>query len=96
MTEVTLTPPGPMARAKDRAAAWLAAPKNRLYLACFAGGLLALCGIVWWSSQSGSAGGDTRELRRLPARPEDIEAQRTSVGSIVGPALEEGRVIYGA
>lgn len=28
--------------------------------------------------------------------PEDIEAQRTSVGSIVGPALEEGRVIYGA
>jgi hypothetical protein len=24
--------------------------------------------------------------------PEDIEAQRTSVGSIVGPALEEGRV----
>ena len=28
--------------------------------------------------------------------PEDIEAQRTSLGSIVGPALEEGRVIYGA
>jgi predicted nucleotidyltransferase len=28
--------------------------------------------------------------------PEDIEAQRTSVGSIIGPALEEGRVIYGA
>jgi predicted nucleotidyltransferase len=28
--------------------------------------------------------------------PEDIEAQRTRVGSIVGPALEEGRVIYGA
>jgi len=28
--------------------------------------------------------------------PDDIEAQRTSVGSIVGPALEEGRVIYGA
>ena len=28
--------------------------------------------------------------------PEDIEAQRGSVGSIVGPALEEGRVIYGA
>jgi predicted nucleotidyltransferase len=28
--------------------------------------------------------------------PEDIEAQRASVGSIVGPALEEGRVIYGA
>lgn len=28
--------------------------------------------------------------------PEDIEAQRTSVGSIVGPALEEGRVIYDA
>ena len=28
--------------------------------------------------------------------PEDIEAQRTSAGSIVGPALEEGRVIYGA
>jgi predicted nucleotidyltransferase len=28
--------------------------------------------------------------------PEDIEAQRGSVGSIVGPALDEGRVIYGA
>ncbi len=28
--------------------------------------------------------------------PEDIEAQRGSVGSIVGPALAEGRVIYGA
>ena len=28
--------------------------------------------------------------------PEDIEVQRTSVGSIVGPALEEGRIIYGA
>jgi predicted nucleotidyltransferase len=28
--------------------------------------------------------------------PEDIEAQRGSVGSIVGPALEEGRVIYAA
>jgi len=27
--------------------------------------------------------------------PEDIEAQRSSVGSIVGPALDEGRVIYG-
>jgi predicted nucleotidyltransferase len=26
--------------------------------------------------------------------PEDIEAQRDSVGSIVGPALDEGRVIY--
>jgi predicted nucleotidyltransferase len=28
--------------------------------------------------------------------PEDIEAQRDRVGSIVGPALDEGRVIYGA
>jgi predicted nucleotidyltransferase len=28
--------------------------------------------------------------------PEDIEAQRDSVGSIVGPALAEGRVIYAA
>ena len=28
--------------------------------------------------------------------PEDLEAQRDSVGSIIGPALEEGRVIYGA
>ena len=28
--------------------------------------------------------------------PEDIEAQRNSVGSIVGPALDEGRVIYAA
>ena len=28
--------------------------------------------------------------------PEDIEAQRGSVGSIVGPALDEGRVIYAA
>jgi uncharacterized protein len=28
--------------------------------------------------------------------PEDIEAQRDSVGSIVGPALDEGRVIYAA
>jgi predicted nucleotidyltransferase len=28
--------------------------------------------------------------------PEDIDAQKGSVGSIVGPALEEGRVIYGA
>lgn len=28
--------------------------------------------------------------------PEDIEAQRHSVGSIIGPALDEGRVIYGA
>jgi predicted nucleotidyltransferase len=28
--------------------------------------------------------------------PEDIEQQRNSVGSIVGPALEEGRVIYAA
>ena len=28
--------------------------------------------------------------------PEDIDAQRGSVGSIVGPALDEGRVIYGA
>jgi len=26
--------------------------------------------------------------------PEDIDAQRGSVGSIVGPALDEGRVIY--
>jgi predicted nucleotidyltransferase len=26
--------------------------------------------------------------------PEDIEAQKDSVGSIVGPALDEGRVIY--
>jgi uncharacterized protein len=28
--------------------------------------------------------------------PEDLEAQRESVGSIVGPALDEGRVIYAA
>ncbi len=28
--------------------------------------------------------------------PEDIEAQRDSVGSIIGPALAEGRVIYAA
>ena len=28
--------------------------------------------------------------------PEDIEAERDSVGSIIGPALEEGRVIYAA
>ena len=28
--------------------------------------------------------------------PEDLEAQRDSVGSIVGPALNEGRVIYAA
>jgi predicted nucleotidyltransferase len=28
--------------------------------------------------------------------PEDIEAQKDSVGSIVGPALDEGRVIYAA
>jgi uncharacterized protein len=28
--------------------------------------------------------------------PEDVEAQRNCVGSIVGPALEEGRVIYAA
>ena len=28
--------------------------------------------------------------------PEDLEAQRDDVGSIVGPALDEGRVIYGA
>jgi predicted nucleotidyltransferase len=28
--------------------------------------------------------------------PEDVEQQRNSVGSIVGPALEEGRVIYAA
>lgn len=28
--------------------------------------------------------------------PEDLEAQRDSVGSIVGPALDEGRVIYAA
>jgi len=28
--------------------------------------------------------------------PEDIEAQKESVGSIVGPALDEGRVIYAA
>jgi predicted nucleotidyltransferase len=28
--------------------------------------------------------------------PEDIEAQRDSVGSIVGPALDEGRVIHAA
>jgi predicted nucleotidyltransferase len=28
--------------------------------------------------------------------PEDIEQQRNSVGSIVGPALEEGLVIYAA
>lgn len=28
--------------------------------------------------------------------PEDLEAQRDSVGSIVGPALAEGRVIYAA
>ena len=28
--------------------------------------------------------------------PEDIETQRESVGSIVGPALDEGRVIYGS
>lgn len=28
--------------------------------------------------------------------PEDIEAQKNSVGSIVGPALDEGRVIYAA
>ena len=27
--------------------------------------------------------------------PEDIETQRNGVGSIVGPALDEGRVIYG-
>ena len=27
--------------------------------------------------------------------PEDLAAQRGSVGSIVGPALDEGRVIYG-
>ena len=27
--------------------------------------------------------------------PEDIEAQRGRVGSIVGPAMDEGRVIYG-
>jgi predicted nucleotidyltransferase len=28
--------------------------------------------------------------------PEDIETQRERVGSIVGPALDEGRVIYAA
>jgi len=28
--------------------------------------------------------------------PEDIEAERDSVGSILGPALDEGRVIYAA
>ena len=28
--------------------------------------------------------------------PEDVETQRDSVGSIVGPALAEGRVIYAA
>jgi len=28
--------------------------------------------------------------------PEDLEAQKDSVGSIVGPALDEGRVIYAA
>lgn len=27
--------------------------------------------------------------------PEDIDAQRSRVGSIVGPALDEGRVVYG-
>ena len=27
--------------------------------------------------------------------PEDVAAQKGSVGSIVGPALDEGRVLYG-
>jgi predicted nucleotidyltransferase len=36
------------------------------------------------------------EVDVIVLTPEDVEAQRDSVGSIVGPALDEGRVIYGA
>lgn len=64
-------------RFSDSLHAWLK-PKlaqldRRLYLTGIALGMLALFGIVWWSLQSGSGGPETRDLRELPARPEDIE-----------------------
>jgi hypothetical protein len=44
--------------------------------------------VLFGSAARGEMGPDSDLLT-----PEDIEAQKDSVGSIVGPALDEGRVI---
>lgn len=74
MNDIALEIPGPMVRMKSRAAAWLAGSSRRTILAGAAVCLLLLIVAVAWSLQSGFSGGaDPKELRKLPARPEDME-----------------------
>jgi len=74
MTEITLAFPAPMARARTRVEAWLSGPNRSLVLAAGAVGLLLVVLALAWALQSAFSGdADTRELRKLPARPEDIE-----------------------
>jgi spore germination cell wall hydrolase CwlJ-like protein len=74
MNEAASDPSRLPASARARLDPWLADPGRRLVLGGVAVGLLALFLIVAWSLQSRSGSvADPAELRKLPARPEDIE-----------------------
>ena len=95
MTNVTLTFPGSMARARSRATAWLAGPNRRNILAGAAVCVLVLVIAVAWSLQSGFSGdADPKELRKLPARPEDIEKHGKLATTILPPDDARKRNAY--
>jgi spore germination cell wall hydrolase CwlJ-like protein len=74
MTDFALPFPDAMTHAGSRMIAWLGNPQRRLVPAGVALGLLVLVMAVAWSLQSAFSGdADPAQLRKLPARPEDIE-----------------------
>ena len=95
MTNVTLTIPGSMGRARSRVTAWLAGPNRRNILAGAAVCLLLLVIAIAWSLQSGFSGdADTKELRKLPALPEDIEKHGELATTVLPPGDARKRNAY--
>jgi spore germination cell wall hydrolase CwlJ-like protein len=86
MNEAESDPPRLLASTRARLDPWLADPGRRLVLGGVAVGLLALFLIVAWSLQSRSgADADPAELRKLPARPEDIEKHGAAAKTVLAP-----------
>ena len=95
MSDITLEFPAPMARARSRLLAWLAQPNRRRVMAGAALALLVLAIVVAWSLQSASSGdADPSELRKLPARPEDIEKHGNLSKTTLPPDDARRRNLY--
>jgi spore germination cell wall hydrolase CwlJ-like protein len=86
MSDLAMPFPAAMARTVRQIRAWLSGPRRPVILAAGALALLLLAIAGAWSLQSASRGDAvTRELRKLPARPEDIEKHGAAAKTVLAP-----------